>query len=186
MTRPIRILLESLGVPGVLGIGVLVSCASFYFMTLGPAERQLETQRSAASLSQARSTHRPVSTDARAEKLRQFHKLFPSTESLVDEVERLYGLAREAPLELKQGEYRLETKGAGLLAYRITLPVRGNYTEIRDFIGAVLADMRTASIDGIRFERNKAGDTQLEVQLRLTVYFQPQQSVEQRERRARP
>jgi hypothetical protein len=33
--------------------------------------------------------------------------------------------------------------------------------------------MPIASLDALRFERKKAGDPQLEAQLRLTVYFRP-------------
>ena len=34
-------------------------------------------------------------------------------------------------------------------------------------------DEALASLDALRFERKKAGDPQLEAQLRLTVYFRP-------------
>jgi hypothetical protein len=60
-----------------------------------------------------------------------------------------------------------------LWAYRVTLPVRGSYSEVRNFISAVLKDMPGASIDGLRFERKKADDAQLEAQLRLTLYARP-------------
>jgi hypothetical protein len=33
--------------------------------------------------------------------------------------------------------------------------------------------MPIASLDALRFDRKKAGDTQLEAQVRLTIYFRP-------------
>ena len=47
-----------------------------------------------------------------------------------------------------------------------TLPVRGSYPQLRDFVSAVLKDMPVASIDALRFERKRALDTQLDAQVR--------------------
>ena len=94
-------------------------------------------------------------------------------ERLPDELERVYSLARAAKLELLQGEYRLEKPPFGIAFYRITLPIRGTYPQIRQFVAATLKSMPIASLDALRFERKKAGDSQLEAQLRLTVYFRP-------------
>ncbi|MBI4207139.1 MAG: type 4a pilus biogenesis protein PilO [Betaproteobacteria bacterium] len=176
--RRVHALLDALGAAGVLGLGVLVSCAFFYFTVMAPAERELAAQRSAAERFKARSPYQPVSTDARADKLRQFQNLFPPVETLSDQVERLYSLAHNAKLELRQGEYRLEARGSGLTAYRITLPVRGSYREVRDFVSAVLAEMPITSVDTLRFERKKPSESQLEAQLRLTIYFRSQDGIE--------
>ena len=72
-----------------------------------------------------------------------------------------------------EGEYRLEARGNGLVAYRATFPIRGTYSQIREFVGTTLKDMSTASVDTLRFERKKAGDTQLEAQVRFTIHFRP-------------
>jgi hypothetical protein len=85
----------------------------------------------------------------------------------------VYGFAQAANLELLQGEYRLETPRAGMPAYRITLPIRGTYAQIRQFVGTALKDMPGASLDALRFERKRVGDPQLEAQVRMTVYFRP-------------
>lgn len=171
--RRLQSLLDTLGAAGVLGLGVLVFCALFYFKALAPAERVLEAQRSAAERFKARSSYQPVSTDSRTDKLRQFQHLFPPVETLSDQLEHLYALARQAKLELQQGEYRLETRGPVLTAYRVTVPVRGGYTQVRDFVGAVLTDMPITSVDALRFERKKVAEAQLEAQVRLTIHFRP-------------
>jgi len=85
----------------------------------------------------------------------------------------LHRLARGARLDVAQGEYRLERRPTGLWAYRVTLPVRGSYAEVRNFVSAVLKDMPTASLDSVRVERRKADDAQLEAQLRFTLYARP-------------
>jgi hypothetical protein len=49
--------------------------------------------------------------------------------------------------------------------------VRGSYPQLRQFVGRVLQDMPTTSLDALRFERKKAADAQLEAQVRLTIYL---------------
>jgi len=172
--RELRRLPETLGAAGVLGLGVLVSCAVFYLTAVRLAERELEAQRAAEVRLKSRSPYQPVSATNSAEaELLRFQNLFPAVERLPDELENLYAVARNAKLELQQGEYRLESRGQGLTAYRVTLPVRGTYSQIREFIGSVLEDLPIVSVDALRFERKKVGDAQIEAQVRLTIHFRP-------------
>jgi hypothetical protein len=166
-------LLRRLGAAGVLGIGVLLACGGFYVTALAPVEQEAKAQRLALERLRARTPHQPVSSGGRGDELRRFYNLFPPASQLTDEVERLHRLARVAGLDLAQGEYRLERRATGLWAYRVTLPVRGNYAQLRGFLGTLLTDMPTASLDALRFERKKAADTQLEAQVRVTLHARP-------------
>jgi hypothetical protein len=157
----------------VLGIGLLFGCAAFYVSALAPLDEELALQQAALERLQSRSPYRPASAGGREEELRRFYNLFPPSERLTEETARLHRLGRAAGLDLAQGEYRLERRPAGLWAYRVTLPVRGSYPQLRDFLGAVLKDMPVASIDGLRFERKRAAETQLEAQVRVTVHLRP-------------
>ena len=169
----LQAMLGKLGALGVIGLGVLAFCVPFYFTALRPAERELGAQRDAAERLRSRGPFRPVAADDRAEELRRFYGLLPPVERLTEELERVYALARAANLELLQGEYRLEQRNSGPAAYRITLPVRGSYVQVRSFLDALLREMPLASVDALRFERKKIADAQLEAQLRLTLHFRP-------------
>lgn len=169
--RRLRRLLEALGAPGVIGIGVLVFCLPFYLASVVPAEREV-AKRSAAAAKTVRLAGQPVSAPDGVADLERFYRRFPTLDALQSELESLYAHARASRLQLAQGEYRLE-KGPGLAAYRVTLPVRGSYAQVRQFVGHVLKDMPTASLDAVRFDRRKAGDAQLEAQVRLTIYLRP-------------
>jgi hypothetical protein len=171
--RRLNAALRRLGIAGVLGIGTLLGCAGFYVSTLAPLVAEIPAQKAALERLQSRTLYRPASAGGRAEELQRFHNLFPPAEGLTDEVARLHRLGRAAGLELAQGEYRLERRASGLWAYRVTLPVRGSYPQLRDFLGALLKDMPIASIEGLRFERKRAADTQLEAQVRVTVHLRP-------------
>jgi hypothetical protein len=165
----LQALLRRLGAAGVAGLGLFVACAAFYFSVLLPREQEAAAQRLALERLKARTPHRPLAAGGRADELARFYSVFPDAAELTDEVERLHGFARLSGLDLAQGEYRLERR-SGLWAYRITLPARGTYGQFRDFVGTVLKQMPVAALDGMRFERKKAADTQLEGQLRLTIY----------------
>jgi hypothetical protein len=175
--RRLRELLELLGPIGVIGLGILLFCVPFYLTALAPAEREVEALQAAAERVRTRTLVQPVAAAGdRTLELQRFHALFPPLERVPDELERLFRLAREARLELEQGEYRMEARGAGLVAYRATLPVRGAYAQVRKFVAALLGQFPIASLDGLRFERKRIGDAELEAQLRLTLYFQPRAS----------
>src|SRR5262245_2120887 len=168
----LRRLLENLGAAGIVGIGVALFCLPFYFSTVQPLEREAAKRNVSFERQRARLPVQPAGNDAVAD-LARFHAAFPPVERLGAEVEALHAHARGAGLHLQQGEYRLESKNGGLTAYRVTLPVRGSYGQIRQFVGRVLKAMPIASVDAVRFERKRAADTQLEAQVRLTIYFRP-------------
>jgi len=165
--------LRRLGPAGIVALGILLASGAFYVNTLAPAELEAAAQRTALERQRSRTPYRPVSIDNRADDLRRFQALFPPSGELTTHVERLHRLARRSGLDLAQGEYRLEKRTTGLWAYRVTLPVRGNYGQLREFLSSVLKEMPIASIDALRFERKRAADTQIEAQVRLTVYAQP-------------
>ena len=173
MRTRVNALLHRLGAAGVLGVGLLLACAGFWASALKPAQEELAAQRAVVQRLNSRAPYQPVGGGGREDELRRFHGLFPPAAGLTAELERLHRLARGARLDVAQGEYRLERRPAGLWAYRVNLPVRGSYAEVRNFVSAVLKDMPTASLDSVRVERRKADDAQLEAQLRFTIYARP-------------
>ena len=162
--RRLRRLLDALGPAGVAGLGVLLFCVPFYFSAFAPAQAELE-RRSAKKIPVTEKFEEPGA------ELERFYDRFPRVDRLHGELESLYAHARSSNVQLLQGEYRLESSAGGLTAYHVTLPVRGSYPQLRQFVGRVLRDMPTASLDALRFERKKAADAQLEAQVRLTIYL---------------
>jgi hypothetical protein len=173
MNKQVERLLRSLGVWGIGGLGILAACAAFYFTALAPASQELTDQRTALEQLQARTPNRPVAMRGHADELRRFYGLFPAAEGLTIEVERLHNLARRVGLDLSQGDYRLEQRSLGLWAYRVNLPVRGTYVQIREFGSSILKEVPVASIDTLRFERRTSSETQLEAHVSLTIHVRP-------------
>lgn len=164
-------LLDALGPAGVAGLGVLVFCAALHFSALLPAERELAARVLALERQRAHAGVRPVSGVEGASELLRFHAAFPPASRLADELAELSAQAKAAKLELEQAEYRLDARGTGLAAYRVVLPVRGSYAQVRRFVGLVLERMPTASVDALRFERGKTTDARLEARVQLTLYL---------------
>ncbi|MBX9904081.1 MAG: hypothetical protein K2Y31_06980 [Burkholderiales bacterium] len=166
-------LMRALGPFGVAGLSLLLCCAVFYLSVVKPAESEVTSQRDASQRMKSRSPYQPVSMDRREIDLRRFNNLFPPTEDIAHEMKNLWVNAAEFEIDLYQGEYRLESDDSGLARYRVTLPMRASYSQIRQFINFILKETPAISIDGLRFERKKIGETRLEAQLRLTLYFRP-------------
>ena len=165
-------LLRRLGALGVLGLGVFLFCVPLYFSGVVPAERELAAARAALERAKPRPGVQRTALAGPEAELARFQRFFPPEEDLALEVERVYKVARGAGLQLQQGEYRLE-RSPGLLAYRMALPVRGSYAQVRAFLSAVLTDIPVASVDALRFERKRSADAQLEAHFRITLYLRP-------------
>ena len=150
---------------------MLVFCLPFYSRRLLPAEREVAKRSAAAAAAQrARLPAQPVSAPDGAAELERFYRRFPTLDALQAELEALYAHARASSCSSRRASTAWR-KAPGLAAYRVTLPVRGSYAQLRQFVGRVLKDMPTASLDAVRFERSKARDAQLEAQVRLTIYL---------------
>ena len=175
MNVRLRKLVQTVGVPGLLGLAILVACAAFYRLNIVPAQSALEARR--AAVEQTRKNPSAVSPLLRHEQeLRKFRESFPPLANLADQLELMHALAARANVRVQQTEFRLEADPSGLAAYRISLPVRGRYSEIRTFVSGVLKQLPTASIDRLRFQREKIASTEIEAQLRLTFYFRADES----------
>ncbi len=169
----LRRLAGILGIYGMAGVVLSLLCAGLYVGVVKPAERELSAQQEASRRMKSRKAVQPVSIDNRSDDLRRFYTLFPTTGKIAPEMQKLWAIAGEYKIDLQQGEYRLESTGPGLARYRITLPVRASYAQIRQFVGYILKEIPAMSIDGLRFERKKITDTQLDAQIKLTLYLQP-------------
>jgi hypothetical protein len=163
--KALRGMLDRLGAAGVAGLGILAFCVPFYFSALAPALGELERRSAPAKARPA------TQAGLDGEDLERFYSRFPAVERLPGELDTLYAHAKVANVQLLQGEYRLESGAGPLAAYRVTLPVRGSYPQVRQFVGRVLKEMPTTSLDAVRFERKRAADSQLEAQVRLTIYL---------------
>lgn len=166
--------LERLGRSGGLGVALLTGTAAFYFSALQPAQEDLEVlQRRlerAERFQPAASAPRPANA---ASQMEQFMQFFPPLESAPKWLAAVYSVAERERLELLQGTYKLSEDPALALAhYRVALPVRGSYTQIRRFVAGVLDAVPVASLEGIAFQREKVSEGRVEAKVTLALHLQ--------------
>ena len=163
-----------LGWPGVAGYGLLLLSLLLVPSWLQPAWREARFIKDQAEVLRA-SVEQRGEVPRRGEpatQLSTFYGLFPGTNSIADTLERVYRAAAENDIILSQGDYGLAAAEGGVLQrYEISLPVRGRYTQVRDFIGRVLAENENAALLGVSLMRSSAADTGVEAQIRFALYL---------------
>lgn len=105
------------------------------------------------------------------EQLANFYDRFPRRAELPDLIEKLLLVGADARVFLNQGDYRLHPiDKLDLLRYEVSLPVRGGYRAIREFVDRVSSDMPTVAIQGISFSRDGVGLGVVDAQVRFTFF----------------
>jgi hypothetical protein len=167
----LRALVEKLGPIGGLGVALLFGCAVFFFTAVAPVEDELaslQEQRLAEDLA-LRSGRRTVDT---ASQLNDFMAFFPTADTTSQWLGLVYAAAEKEGIQLAQGTYKVRgDSGVGLMAYQVTLPVRGAYPQIRRFIGQVLTDVPAASLESIAFQRERSADGAVDAKLVFTLHL---------------
>lgn len=163
-----------LGWQGVAGCSLLLLCLLLVPFWLQPTwiesqhiKDQAEELR--ASVEQRGGVQRQGNPAAQ---LAAFYGLFPGTDSIADTLDKIYQAAAENNIILSQGDYSLAGAEGGVLQrYEISIPVRGRYSQVRNFIGRVLAENKNAALLGVNLTRSSATDIGVEAQVRFALYL---------------
>lgn len=104
--------------------------------------------------------------------LGQFYRHFPGKERIPNLLRVIYREAEGQGLLLAEGSYQLvPLKDTHLAAYQISLPVKGSYTQVRQFVAQLLRGLPGAAVDELHFSRDAITNAQLEAKIRLTLYL---------------
>jgi len=167
----LRAALHDLGRIGGFGLALLGGAAIFYFSTVRPAQEDLGALQ--RRLERRDATGRPARPSGAISRMDEFIDFFPPLDSAPRWLKTVYSIAEREKLELLQGTYRLSEDPSLMLShYRISLPVRGGYTQIRRFIARVLDEVPFASLEGVMFKREKVSDGTVEANVTLTLHLQ--------------
>ena len=86
-------------------------------------------------------------------------------------VGKVFAQAAAAGVELSRGQYEYVPSRDGVAArYRMTFPVRTTYPKLRDFMDRTLIALPAVAIEGLRVERKKVGDEEVDAELKLSAY----------------
>ncbi|MCT7313298.1 hypothetical protein N5J06_20175 [Ralstonia sp. CHL-2022] len=126
------------------------------------ASAELSHPPSKVVVPQATSTHH----------LAVFYRALGRYPEIETPISTFFQIAGDTALALKQGDYQAVYERAGrYYAYRITLPVRGSYSNIRKFCDQALTAIPYAALDGLQFKRASISDPNIEAKLQFTLYF---------------
>jgi Tfp pilus assembly protein PilO len=164
---------------GLLALGLYTVALGFALLVLPPAVSRLgQLQADVSSLhDRIRNAARHLNDNPEdpVEQLATYYRFFPATSSATRWLESIYRNASNLGLRLEQGDYRPTIEPGGrLLRYQITLPVKGNYLQIRKFVANLLSDIPIASLDYISFERHRVGETEVNARIKLSLYLNPE------------
>jgi hypothetical protein len=163
-----------LGTPGVIGIALLVFSLSYAMSALLPAKEDLDAKRQQAAGDQARVDREKsgVADTSPAGHLRAFYGFLPAQTDATDWLDKVYAAADKEKVTLPRGEYSLVIEPETAVSrYRILLPVKGSYSQIRSFVAAALDAVPSLALDDISFERQKIGDSTVDAKIRMTLYL---------------
>lgn len=169
--------LRLLGFPGIVAIGLLAVSPAFYFSSLVPAQERVDQARRNAAVAQARMERaaRTPGVERRSptEQLAAFYRVFPMERDTPQWLEKLIVAAESRGLKLEQGEYTATPDRAGkLVRFQMTLPVKGEYPQIRKFLAALPGEVPLMALEQVQFERQKIGDPQVEAKIKLALYLE--------------
>ena len=169
----LRAALYRLGRVGGFGLALLGGAAIFYLSAVRPAQEDLTAlQRRLDRLEHRDSTDRAGRPSGAISRMDEFMDFFPPLDSAPRWLKMVYSIAEREKLELLQGTYRLSEDPSLMLShYRISLPVRGAYPQIRRFIARVLDEVPFASLEGVTFQRENVSDGAVEANVTLTLHL---------------
>jgi hypothetical protein len=167
--------LPQLGLPGIIGVVLLLAGALFLVLALQPLEKHhatlLEHSRNTAN-SKAHADRRLIRVSSAEGRLASFYGFFRRDDLITDHLARLYAAAGRAGVEPRVAEYRLvEPRGVRLAEYSISMPVTGSYSQVRTFIEDVLGEIPVLVLDHASVRRKRVADPQVEADIRFTVFI---------------
>jgi Tfp pilus assembly protein PilO len=108
-----------------------------------------------------------------------FRRMLCAPESLDSSLQNVFAAALTRGLQLKRGRYEfLPGQATAFRAYRIELPIVGEYVAIRAFASDVLLALPFAALESIRVERGSVEDGSVTAELKFVLYLDHQRQPE--------
>jgi Tfp pilus assembly protein PilO len=160
--------------PGVAGLGLIAFTLGLTLFGVEASRQKLMAlDREAAALKTQLGKHSAAPTLASSRsQLSNFYAFFPLTENVPELLSRINRSANEHQLMLEKGEYKLAREPDFRLArYQVTLPIRGDYGELRSFVNDVLEAVPSAALEELTLKRESADLPQLEGRVRFVLFL---------------
>ena len=162
---------DRLGLPGILGLGLLLFCLSFYLGTIAPARTELQqltseerqlTAGAAAEAGGKNGTGTAVGT-ASARPL-------PVATEIPELLKNLNAAAEKHGVTVERASYSSTDKD-GRRRLEVSLPLQASYPSLRAYLRDALALTPLTSLDELHLRRAQSTTPVVEASVRLSYYF---------------
>lgn len=159
----------------ILGVACLAAATALAWQARA-WQREAASERDALVALRSRSTPAaPEEPDAAARLLRGFVAALPARAAAVDEVGHLFDLARDAGVQLDQGDYRwVGDAAAGIHRYQMSFPIKGEALKTQRFVIASLAAIPSLSLRSIAFHRDSPASPLGEARIDFDLLTRPE------------
>jgi hypothetical protein len=162
-------LLQRIGPLGCAALAVLALSIIAYAAVQRPLERELQALQRTAQ--QDRPRNAVVHAGSASGQIGSFYRFFEHPQSSSQWLAKIYAIGKAVGIEMRAADYRVLPTGARILRYQISLPVTGTYAQAWAFAENLLNEIPILSLDQVTFRRKRAADSELEVDLVVTLHL---------------
>lgn len=152
---------DRLGIPGGVGIALVVFSLYFYLDVLRPAEGRLARLDAEAASHAAEEKSRAVAMRGAA----------PPVSRIPEVIKQFYALAEGSGLAVERVAYQFKDRDS-TWRLEVTVPLMGSYPAIRGFVGDALALTPTSSLEELSLQRSQATDPGVTAKARFSYLFE--------------
>lgn len=166
---------RDIGLPGWVGVALLLACALGWWLAAAPLRDVVETLGATSAASERRLASLANAATALPstprQQLAEFQRRFIGETRIATSLARLQAAAKRQGVQLDQAEFRFASEASEpLLRYTIVLPVKADYRALRRFTREALLELPGLAIEEVSLRRGDPKSAVLEAQLRFVLF----------------
>lgn len=169
-----RWLMRRMGWPGAASLGLLLMALVILVVGILPMQQELSGLRQQLAQKPKHAVKKApvISSDELLTKdLALFEQRFLTIDHLSAQLDVLFKLSEKHGLAVDKGQYALAERAAGALRrFEVTLPVSGNYQQVRALVLEALEKIPAAALLDMNLEREKITDGRVKANLRFVLF----------------
>ena len=168
---------KKLGAWGLIAIALMLASLLFYLTSITKIEQEIIAAQNALNHAQKNeAVITPIAvaaTQLSMHDITAYYHQLPIGSVLPNYLRVINEAALKQHLTLNRGDYKLTLiKKAEFSRYQIVFPVVGKYTQIRQFIAAVLATLPALGLSDVQITRENTLSPTVEARLEFVLYLQ--------------